>query len=168
MNRAKLLSMPFIAAATLTGCATGDMADYPSLAQRPIERQANVPPAPVTPPVPEPISATLAEAIRALASDADRGETAFQSAMGEARSTSAAGRGAAVGSEAWAQAQLALSRAEAARAPTTLALAELDRLLVVQGDAGDVAGLDAIATEQARVAALVTVQDRVLAGLTDD
>jgi hypothetical protein len=160
------IALPLIAAALLTGCATGDMADYPSLAQRPIERQANVPPAPVTASVPEPVSATLAEAIRALASDADRGETAFQSALGEARSAGAAGRGAAVGSEAWAQAQLALSRAEAARAPTTLALAELDRLLVVQGDEGNVAGLDAIATEQARVAALVAAQERVLAGLS--
>ena len=84
MNRAILLSLPLIVAAPLAGCATGDMADYPSLAQRPIERQANVPPAPVTPPLPEPVSATLAEAIRALAADADRGETAFQSEIGRA------------------------------------------------------------------------------------
>ena len=165
MNRAILLLSPLIAATALAGCATGDMADYPSLAQRPIERQATVPPAPATAPVPQLVSATLAEAIRALASDADRGETAFRTALGEARSAGATGRGAAVGSEAWAQAQLALSRAEAARAPTTLALAELDRLMVVQGDEGNVAGLDAIATEQARVTALVAGQERALAGL---
>lgn len=150
----------------LTGCATGDVASYPSLAQRSIERQANVPPAPEIVVVPELITVTLVEALRALAADADRGETAFQDALGEARATSAAGRGAAVGSEAWAQAQLALSRAEAARAPTTLALAELDRLLVVQGDAGNGIGLSSITAEQARVAALAAAQERVLAGLS--
>lgn len=160
------VALPLIAVALLTGCATGDMADYPSLAQRPIERQANVPPAPVTAPVPEPVSATLAEALRGLAADADRGEIAFQAALVEAREAAETGRSAAVGSEAWAQAQLALSRAEAARAPTTLALAELDRLMVVQGDAGDVAGLGAIAAVQARVAALAAAQEQALAGLS--
>lgn len=160
-----LLAVPM----ALSACATGDVADYPSLARRPVERSASVVTAqPVTAPIPDPVSATLAEAIRALAKDADRGQTAFQTALIEARAASAAGRSATVGSEPWAQAQLTLSRTEAARAPTTLALAELDRLLVLQSDRGNVAGLDAIAAEQARVAALVAGQERVLAGLSSD
>lgn len=168
MTRAILLALPLIAAAALAGCATGDMADYPSLAQRPIERQANVPPTPEIMVVPGRITATLFEALRALAADADRGEMAFQAALGEARSASVAGRGAAVGSEAWAQAQLALSRAEAARAPTTFALAELDRLMVVQGDEGNDLGLPSIMVEQERVAVLVAGQERALAELGAD
>lgn len=157
------------AALALSGCATGDVADYPSLAQRPVERQANVPPAPTAVvAVPEPVSATLAEAIRALAGDADRGEAAFQSALGEARTVAGAGRGAAVGSEAWAQAQMSVSRLEAARGPTTLALAELDRLVVQQGDGGNGVVPEALTAEQARVAALVAAQDAVVAGLSGD
>ncbi len=159
--KALLLIAPMLLAA----CATGDMADYPSLATRPVERQANVPPAPPVVPVPEPVSATLEQALVALARDADAGDGAFQTALAEARSL-ASGLGAAAGSEQWAIAQRALSRADAARGPTLLALAELDRILIEQADRGG--AVDAVAAVQARVAALVAGQERALAGLGDD
>ena len=158
-------SVLLLSALLLAACATGDMTGYPTLEQRPFERRANVVTAvPVAPAVPEPVSATLAQALTALGRDADAGEAAFRAALGEARAVSA-GLTAAVGSENWAVAQRALSRAEAARGPTTLALAELDRLSIAQGDQGDIAGLDAVAAVQARVAALVAGQERALAGL---
>ncbi len=150
----------------LTACATGDLTGYPTLEQREFERRASVVvAAPVTPPVPEPVSATLEQALVALGRDADAGEAAFRAALGEARAL-AGGLNAAVGSEGWAVAQRALSRAEAARAPTTLALAELDRLSIEQGDRGDVVGLDAVAAVQARVAALVAAQEQAMAALS--
>jgi hypothetical protein len=60
------------------------------------------------------------------------GEREFEAAFGPAR-TAVRGAGAQ-GSEGWVAAQQAISRAEAARAPTTGALAELDRLVVERAD----------------------------------
>ena len=158
-------------ALAVTGCTTGDMSDYPSLARRPVERQANVvAPTPATPPVPAPVTASLAEAIRALARDADSGEAAFRAALASGRSAIEGGRGAATGSESWSQAHLMLSRVDAARGPTGFALAELDRLAVQAEDAGDASALSALAAEQTRVAAMVAAQQRsidaLLAGLS--
>ena len=151
----------------LSACAAPDDAAYPSLAVRPIERTANVPPAPPAQPTPEPVSATLEQAIAGLGADADRGEAAFRAALPETQRLVAAGRGAATGTENWAIAQRALSRLIAARAPTTLALADIDRLTTQQMDGGHVAAADALAVQQARVAALAGGQqadiDRLMA-----
>jgi hypothetical protein len=149
----------------VSGCATGDMSDYPSLARRAVERQATVTPTPPTAPMPGPVTATLAEAIRGLARDADAGEAAFRAALASGRSTIESGRGAPVGGENWSQAQLTLSRVDVARGSTTFALAELDRLAVQAGDAGDVSAQAAVGAEQARVAALVAGQQRVIDAL---
>ena len=158
-----------LSALILSGCASAGTDDYPSLARRPVEQRAQVPPPPAEIPVPEPASAPLAQAIAALARDADRGESAFRAALADGRAQVAAGRGAATGVEAWAVAQLALSRMDVARGPTLMALAELDRLTLAQADAGDVAGAQALTAERDRVAALAGTQraelDRMLAGL---
>jgi hypothetical protein len=143
------------------------MSAYPSLARRPIERTVLDPVQPVagTPAaaaVPQPVSASLSDALAALARDADGGERAFRAEVAAARSVIAAGSGAATGSEAWAAAQVALSRLEAVRAPTIVALAELDRLAVDQADAGNGAAVERIADEQRRITALVAGQHRVL------
>lgn len=153
--------------ALVSGCASVDTSEYPSLARRPIERQAGVvAPVPAAPAPPAMVSATLADAIRGLARDADSGETAFRAAIVPARAAIAGGQGAAAGSEGWAQAQMALSRIDAARAPTTFALAELDRLALQAADTGDSAGMAALSAEQARVAALAAEQARVLDALS--
>lgn len=162
-------SAAFVALVTLglgmSGCATGDMSEYPSLARRAVERQATVAPTPPPAPMPGPVTATLAEAIRGLARDADAGEAAFRAALASGRGTIESGRGAALGGENWSQAQLTLSRLDVARGPTTFALAELDRLAVQAGDAGDVSAQAALSAEQARVAALVAAQQRVIDAL---
>ncbi|MCC7395061.1 MAG: hypothetical protein IT553_09465 [Sphingomonadaceae bacterium] len=147
----------------LGGCASADLADYPSLARRPIETRAAAPatPPPDTAP-PAPVSASLVEALGRLAADAARGDAAFQSALATHRAAMAAGIGAAEGSEAWAVAEVARTRVEAARAPTSFALSELDRLaLEALGDDDSVA-VTAIADVQSRVAALVAAQDAAL------
>lgn len=141
----------------LSACATADAGDYPSLNRRPVERQVTVAPSmPASSPVPAPVNATLTEAIRALGADADRGEQAFRAALAVNGADVAAGRGTAAGSESWALAQRAYSRIESSRAPTTMALAELDRLLLTQPGSTD------LTAQQARVSALVDAQLREL------
>jgi hypothetical protein len=65
-----------------------------------------------------------------LLAEARQGQNAFEAALPDARARAAAA-GAAT-SEGWIQAQMALSRLEAARAPTVTALAQLDALIVAR------------------------------------
>ncbi|MEQ1509266.1 MAG: hypothetical protein ABL909_02540 [Sphingopyxis sp.] len=149
-----------------SACTAVDMSTFPSLARRPIEQRADVAPASApSAPAPELVSATLTEAIRALARDADAGDAAFQASLGANRAMISAGRGALGGSEAWARAEMAYSRLEAAHGPTVFALAELDRLAIDAGAAGHEASAVLIAREQARVAALVEAQIQILRAL---
>ncbi|MFM6853049.1 MAG: hypothetical protein ACKOUM_03095, partial [Sphingopyxis sp.] len=76
-----------------------------------------------------------------------------------------AGRGATAGGEAWAMAQQALSRVDAARAPSSFALAELDQMGRQLGD--DAALAAALAAEQARVGAMVNAQGEAIHALAD-
>src|SRR5688500_6763904 len=55
----------------------------------------------------------------------------------------AASRAGAAGSDSWSEAQQALSRLETARARTTAALADLDRLAVERASAGTLGEADA-------------------------
>lgn len=153
----------FVLAIPLAACASAPDGEYPSLARRPIERSASVPPTPPVTPDPPPASATLVEAVRALGADANRGEAEFRAALAANAGAIAAARGAATGSETWAQGETALSRVIAARGPTSFALAELDRLAITRAEAGDVTGLALVETEQGRVAALVRTQDARIA-----
>ena len=156
-----------VMACGLAGCANPDMSAYPSLARRPIERQvAVVPPQPTSVPTPAVVSATVMEAVAALGRDADAGHSAFLSELAAGRAVVLAGRGAATGSEAWAAAEVALSRMEAARGPTMVALAELDRLTLEQLAAGDAAATAQFAAQQARVAQLAEDQTAALVALT--
>jgi len=155
-----------VALLALGACARPPEGDYPSFALRPVEEQASVVPAdPVVAPPPPMVTATVAEAIRGPASDADRGESAFRSTLAQLRGQVLAGRGAAVGSEAWAAAQLALSRIATAREPTLVALGELDHLIITQSEAGDDGAVDALTAEDARVAALAEAQRRDIVAL---
>lgn len=150
----------------LAACSTPDMSDYPSLARRPVEQRiAPVPGQPASEAPPAPVSATLADAITALVADASRGDAAFRSTLADYRDAALAGRGAAEGSEAWASAEVALSRIDAARAPTRFALAELDRLGVDALDAGDLSGAEAVTLAQSRLVTLLAAQDSALATL---
>ena len=107
---------------TLAGCA--DPAGYPTLAPRPIEQVslAEPRPGPATPAVPAAqADARFAPALARVRS----GDAAFQAALVEARPVLAAGRGAAVGSDAWGAAQQRLSRLQALRQPVAAALSDL-------------------------------------------
>jgi hypothetical protein len=129
VRRAALLAtlLPALAA---TGCAL--RGPCPSLAPRPAEtayasedeRQ----------PTPQPDDPALAREIDRLAAEARSGAAEFDAAFPAAQA--AANAAGASGSDSWIEAQQALSRVEAARARTTAALADLDRLGIERTSAG--------------------------------
>lgn len=161
LRTALLLVLPLLASA----CATTED-EFPSLARRPAERisgTAETVPAPVLPPVAEPVSPDLAARLARIEARAGAGHAKFQSREPRARSLVSAARGAAVASERWAVATVAVAELEAARSEVMIALADLDSLYAAER----VAGSDGVAIEavRSRVEALVRAEDSVLAEL---
>ena len=120
--------VPLLVAA---GCAAPG--PYPSLAPRPAEK-AYAEDADERKPIPQPDDPALAAEIDRLAAAARSGAADFDAALPAAQAAAGAAGGA--GSDSWVEAQQALSRLEAARARTTAALADLDRLQVERVGAG--------------------------------
>jgi hypothetical protein len=123
-RRAAFLFLFLAPLAWLGGCA--EDGPFPSLAQRPAEREyarelTTVPAAPA----PLPDDPAVAERVAGFAADARRGASEFEAAY--AAAAAAAARAGGPGSDSWAEAQQAVSRAAAAQATTTRALADLDR-----------------------------------------
>jgi hypothetical protein len=113
------------------GCAAPG--PYPSLAPRPAEK-AYAEDAEERKPTPQPDDPALAGEIDRLLAAGRAGGAEFDSALPAARS--AAGAAGSTGSDSWIEAQQALSRLEAARARTTAAVADLDRLTIERVSAG--------------------------------
>jgi hypothetical protein len=120
--------MPFAIAALLAGCAP--QGSFPSLLPRPVEQEQS-PAEPVTVEPDSPADPALAARLEALLARARQGQQAFEAELVSARA--AVSRSGTAHSESWIEAQQALSRLEAARAPTMSALTELDTLAVEQG-----------------------------------
>jgi len=159
LTRATALLTLAAAASLLPGC-TKDQDLYPSLSIRDQERVTGVfdpvEAEPYVPPKPNP--ETLGK-LGKLRADAEAAHTRFLAVAERTRGPAAAGRGAAVGSEAWAQAQVALGDLAAAHSEVMVPLAELDILYVETAtEAGDITEI-----EEARsaVEALVTAEDRL-------
>jgi len=149
--------------AVLTACAS-DQSEYPSLAIRPAERASGT----MQPPAAEPVltpppSATLDRLVQ-LTAEAEASHKAFLGQVASTRSAITAGRGAAVGSDAWARAEAALADVRAARGKTMVSLADLDRLFVDAGTQGQ--ATDRIGAARERVSSLVGEEDRALSGLS--
>lgn len=149
--------------AVLGGCASTD--DYPSLARRPIERVSGTaePVAPVVEAAPAPVAPEVAGKLAALVAKARTADAKFTAREGEARRRVAAARGAAVGSEAWSVAMVALAALESARSDAMIALADLDTIYASDAVVGGNSAASGAAREQ--VVALVARQDSVLAAL---
>ncbi|MDB5698489.1 MAG: hypothetical protein JWN69_1293 [Alphaproteobacteria bacterium] len=165
MPTPKYSLLALLLATSLGACAQSG--SFPSLAPRAAERAAfdgETPAAPAPPAAKDP---ALAARLDQLVGSAREGQRAFEAALAGARNAIA--RGGATQSESWIEAQLALSRLEAARTPTVTAQAELDALALERGKSGltpsdaDRAATDA-AAEQIR--ALVATQDQELARLS--
>jgi hypothetical protein len=127
--------IPLLVAA---GCAAPG--PYPSLAPRPAEK-AYADDAEERKPTPQPDDPALAREIDRLLAEAKAGAAEFDSALPAAQAT--ASRSGGAGSDSWIEAQQALSRLETARARTTAALADLDRLAVERAAAGTLGESDA-------------------------
>ena len=126
--------VPFALAA---GCAAPG--PYPSLAPRPAEK-AYADDAEERKPIPQPDDPALAGEIDRLLAEAKAGAADFDAQLPTAQA--AAGAAGAAGSDAWIEAQQALSRLESARARTTAAVADLDRLAVERAAAGTLGEAD--------------------------
>jgi hypothetical protein len=128
MARPLLSAAAALSIGALAGGCTTD-GDFPSLAPRAIEQEDPLAEPVRTPPVVASDPALLAR-VRELRAGGFAGAAAFET---EARAAeAAAARAGASGSESWVVAQQALSRLEAARGPAAVALAELDRLLILR------------------------------------
>ena len=147
--------------ALMAACTTAQGHGYPSLAIRPGERvsgTADPVPAPASPPA---TAATGSQTAR-LRAQARAAHTRFGERRASATTLSAAARGAAVGSEAWSVAQIALASLEAARSEAMIALADLDSLYVT-------AKIDAVATQgSGDVDAIGGVRDDVIAMIGEE
>ena len=149
---------PLFAALLLAGCASTAGDSYPSLAVRDVEpaapRQLDVPPVAIDAEGDIPVRL---ESLVAAARDAHEQFTAAVPAA--QRRVQAAGN-AAVGSDSWASAQVALADLDSARSNAAVALGDLDILFTAATvQAQDTA---AIAAARATVVALVTEEDVVL------
>lgn len=145
----------------LAACAS-DAASYPSLARRPVERISGT--APVVPPSPEaapaPPSPELTDRLDRLVTQARSADARFRQNSPRTRALIGAAGGAAVASESWAVATVALADLESQRSQAMIALADLDALYAAE----TVAGSDASAIARARdqVIAMVGEEDAVL------
>ncbi len=155
-----------LCAVLLTGACSTTEGEFPSLARRPAERvNGAIEPAPAPLPIPviDALSPGLEARISELKARARTGHAKFLSRESRARQLVVAARGAAVGSEGWSVATVAVAELEAARSEVMIALADLDSLYAAER----IAGSDGVLIGSARdsVAALVEAEDRVLAEL---
>lgn len=150
--------------ALLLGACTKDQTSFPSLARRPAERITTSPPAPPPPPPPAAPDPALLERIEVLIGSARSADARFRAGEARARSAVSAAAGAAIASEAWSLATIALSELEASRSQAMIALAEIDTLYA----RAVIDGTDSQALEKARatVLELVGEEDKVLAELS--
>ncbi len=153
-----------LAAILLTGGCASSQGDYPSLALRDNERVSGTFAAPAPSPfVPAPASPATLESLDELTAAATVAHEAFLAAVGTARPAVKRASGSAVGSDAWAEAQVAVAGLESRRSLATIALADIDRLYV---DAVTQGGETAQIEDSRRVVtAQVSEQDAQIAAL---
>lgn len=143
----------------LGGCASLE-GEFPSLSKRPYE---SADPLAVPEAAPAPVSTSLPAALQtqvdALLQRARAAQSAYEAALPTARNAAQGAAGSAVGSEAWVNAHMLVSRADSARADAVAALGEIDRLIAGEREKGADVGLVALlSAPQAQIAALVNAQ----------
>lgn len=128
------LSFPPLLALVLAGCTS--IADYPSLARRDAERiSGSAEPVTPDPPLPEltaPPSAELEARLDGLVQRAETAHQRFTEMRPRTERLVGAARGAAVASENWSVASVALADLGSQRSDAMIALAELDQLYAAE------------------------------------
>ncbi|RIV85245.1 hypothetical protein D2V17_10890 [Aurantiacibacter xanthus] len=160
------IAILFVAAGPLAlgACATPS-GEYPSLAQREIERTGLVmtPPQTIPSPPQSPAAPVLTEASE-LVDSVRTVHAAFLAGEAAVRSRVAAARGATSGSEAWALAEVALAGLSSQRSRAMVALADLDRLYIAASTSGE--STETIGAARSEAASMVAAEDAVLSELT--
>jgi hypothetical protein len=157
--------LPVLAISLLiAGCSSPQ--SYPSLARRPAERITGS--APAVPPTeivaaPQSPSPQVVTRLTQLSEQARDAHARFNKQTGETTRLVGAARGAAVASESWSVATVALANLESARSDAMIALAELDSLYAAQSIEGN--DTAAIASAREEVIAIVADEDAVLSQL---
>lgn len=163
MARLRTIPILAIAALSLAACAK-DAGEYPSLGRRPAERVTGT--LPVETPTtqsPAPTDPATLGTLDSLLAKARDGHQRFVDKQARTRSLVGAASGAAVASESWSVATIALSDLESSRSAVMLAMADLDALYaraVVDGQpVGD------IAAARNTVQAMINDESQVIAAL---
>ncbi len=152
---------------TLVACAP--LAGGPSLAPRAIERAADIAPAATQPAVAASVDPVVRTQIGKLVADARAGDAAFSAADRSGALAIAAGRRAKIGSDVWISGEAARSALDIARAASSDALTALDQLRTREIESTGTetgAGVIAMASAQAEVAAIVERQAARMAELS--
>ena len=153
--------------ASLAACASTDET-YPSLAIRDVERaQGQFEPVQTAqldvPEVKIDLTGGLDARLASLVAAAQNAQSSFEEVRPRATRLVSAARRSAVGSDAWASAQVALAELDTARSLAAVPLADLEAILVAQRVAAD--DVAAVTGARDQVLALVARQDAVLADL---
>lgn len=159
MNRSALLLSCAVLFA-LSGCAAPTMR-YPSLLPRPVETQPLTIPQIAAADIAVPTDSALEARIATIDSALAQTAGLFAAATERATAASASATGAAIGSEAWLSAQSALAALESLRSESLGALADLDRLAIDRGTAGEPA-YPAVTAARARAEAQLTTQQAAI------
>ncbi len=170
MNRATASLTALLLPFCLVACA-GSKGAYPSLNKREVERVTGTaePVAPDAQPAPPPqASVELQDRLAGLLGRAQQANERFHAHEAGARSAVSAAANAAVASEGWTRAQVALAELEAARSDAVISLAELDQLyaeerIAFPGPPTPIA--ETIAVTRNEVGRLVGQQDEAIAAL---
>ncbi|WP_296679070.1 hypothetical protein [Novosphingobium sp.] len=156
--------LPVAALSLILSACAKDQGEYPSLARRPVERISGtapvVAPAEVAPPAPSP---ELSGNLEQLVAKARAADARFRDNAPRARALVSAAAGAAVASESWSVATVALADLESQRSQAMIALADLDALYAAEGI--KLADTSAIAAARDQVISIVGEEDTVLNGL---
>jgi hypothetical protein len=119
----------------LSGCAASG-GEFPSLSRRPFESGTPIE-APVVAPVPvaSDLPDAFARQVGALQSRHNKAAASYAAMLPAALQVANAARGSMMGSEAWVNAHVVISRLDHARADSVAALGELDNLVAKRFDA---------------------------------
>ena len=155
MNYSPVFLVPIL---LLAACA-GPEGESPSLAPRPIEGIIDAPIRGIAP-VASAQDSALARQIAELVTQAEAGNQAFTAQYPDAVSAVDQAAGSALESEAWIEAQLAVSALDSLRSETVRALGGLDSILAQQTLAGEPAETERLLAAREQVAALYEDQNR--------
>lgn len=169
MGAAMRAALPIIALSLLTACATPGDDRFPSLARRDAERVTGTAQPALPPPRPQAVPAETGSRLTVLRQQGLAAHRRFEQQQGRAATLTAAAQGAAVASESWAVAQVALAALDTARSEAMIALADLDGLYIAAAEAAAAtdgsAELDAVSTVRDEVSGWIAAEDAALASL---